>query len=603
MVKKLLIGLLLVLVIASTLLASCKSSTSSSTTSTQQSTTSTQTSPKPQSTSTSTVTTTSTSTQANWWDKFGTPQYGGEMVVWAGAVNGGSFDPDVGFGLSAGVPGPRGLYFEPLVTLDWALDRNTWAYQTGFTPVKYMTGAVAESWEQKDATTIVMHIRQGVYWHNRAPVNGREFTAQDIQYSFDRVLGTGSGFTEPNPAIAGMYSTVSSVTTTDKYTVEFKLKNPSVMGLYQVLADQAGLVAQEWDKQADHNDWKSVIGTGAFVLSDFQVGTSMSYTKNPNYWAFDARYPKNKLPYLDTVKTIAIPDINTALASMRTGKIDIINDPMGGPNWQQGKSLAQTNPDMQIAFVPQSAQAIIFRNDTKPFTDIKVRKALQMAVDIPSIAKSYYGGTVNGEPVGLISPNLTGWTTPYSQWSQSLKDEYTYNPTKAKALLAEAGYPDGFKTNVVVAQGEDVALLEIVKAEFAEIGVDMTINAMDMVTARNLMGSGKQDQMVMDKEAGNPGPITNNLNARRSGDARNYSFNNDATYDAMLEKASTATTEAEFQKAVVAMDMYVIQQHWAVNFCSTVQPAVWQPWLKGYSGEFGIGQFLYYLWVDPSLKK
>jgi len=146
---------------------------------------------------------------------------------------GGSFDPDAGF-IGAGSPG-KNIQYEALTTLDWALDRNTWAYNTGFTPVAYMKGALAESWEQPDPSTVILHIRKGVHWQNMPPVNGREFTAQDVKYSFDRALATGSGFTEPNPFIAGSYTNIASLTATDQYTVQVKMKQPGVIGLYQLL--------------------------------------------------------------------------------------------------------------------------------------------------------------------------------------------------------------------------------------------------------------------------------------------------------------------------------------------------------------------------------
>jgi len=599
MVTRFFKSLPVVLVILALLLTSCSSGTETA----SKTDTSTKTAASTTSTSKTTAASTTSTPEAKWYDKFGTPQYGGEMVLWGSAVNGGSFDPDVGFGMGAGVPGPAGLYREHFVTMDWDLDRDIWAYQTGFTPLNYYDGAIAESWQQPSPDTVIMHIREGVYWHDVPPVNGREFTADDVKYCFDRILGTGSGFTVPNPFIAGMYSAVKSVTATDKYTVEFKLKSPSIMGLFQVLSDQVGLIAKEWDEQADPTDWKSVSGTGAFILSDFQVGTLMAYTRNPNYWGYDPRYPENQLPYLDSVKVLAIPEINTALAALRTGKIDIINDPMGGPSWQQVDTLKKTNPDLQTIMVPHSAEAIVLRCDHEPFTDIRVRTALQMAIDLPTIAKSYYGGNATGEPVGIVSTFLTGWCVPFDEWPADLKAEYTYNPTKAKELLAEAGYPDGFETNIVVPIGEDMALVEVVKSMFNDIGVDMTINAYDMPTARGMFSSGNHDQMAWNEEMGNPGPVTNNLNARRSGDGRNYSFNNDPVYDALLEKMAAATTLEDFQAGVIEADMYSLEQHWSVNFTSTVGPMVWQSWLQGYSGEFGFGQPSYYLWIDKSLKK
>jgi len=602
MVKKLLVGLLLVLVIASTLLASCTSNTTSSTsTSTPQGTTSAQSSTTTQ---TSTPATTSAATQANWWDKFGVPQYGGEVTAWSNQTVGGSWDPNAGRGLGAGAG--TNLQLEILYTFDRALDRSIWAYNTGFTPLEYMEGALAESWEQADLSTVVLHIRKGVYWQNIPPVNGREFTAQDVQYSFDRTLGTGSGFTEPNPFRAGSYGAVASITATDQYTVQIKLKQPGVVGLYQVLTGNLGFVPPEWDQQADPSDWKSAVGTGAWMLTDFQVGTSATYSKNPNYWGYDARYPQNKLPYIDTFKQVAIPDVTTAIAALRTAKIDLMIETFGLLTMQQQQTLAKTNPDIQQAVIPGPAAVLSLRCDTKPFTDIKVRKALQMAINLPAIAKSFYVGTVNGDPVGLISPAITGWATPYAQWPVELQQEYTYNPTKAKQLLADAGYPDGFETNVFAPTGSYIPLLEIVKSEFADIGVNMTINVMDKPTLNALVSAGKEDQMSFDSgQMGSTGPVMDAINRRLTNSGENHTYNNDPAYDALVNKVNTAATTADMQKSAVAADMYSLQQHWSVNFCNTHQPLVWQSWVKGYSGEYGMfsSAKFYGLWIDQSLKK
>ena len=110
-----------------------------------------------------------------------------------------------------------------------------------------------------------------------------------------------------------------------------------------------------------------------------------------------------------------------------------------------------------------------------PFNDIRVREAMQMAIDLPTIAKTYYGGTARPCPSTLTSNYMTGWGFPYSQWPQDLKDQYAYNPTAAKQLLAAAGYPNGFNTDVVVDAAADMDLLQIVKSYFAAIGVNMDI--------------------------------------------------------------------------------------------------------------------------------
>ena len=102
-----------------------------------------------------------------------------------------------------------------------------------------------------------------------------------------------------------------------------------------------------------------------------------------------------------------------------------------------------------------------------------------MAIDLPSIAKSYYRGSVLPYPCSITSNYMKGWGFPYNDWPQDLKDEYAYNPREAKQLLADAGYPNGFKTNIVAANTSDLDLLEIVKSYFAQAGIEMEIRTME----------------------------------------------------------------------------------------------------------------------------
>ena len=209
-------------------------------------------------------------------------------------------------------------------------------------------------------------------------------------------------------------------------------------------------------KWGDVSDWHHAIGTGPFILKDFVPNSSATLIKNPNYWGHDERYPQNKLPYIDTVKYLIIPDDAAALEAMRAGKIDV----MDAVSPVQAQAMRKTNPEILQIPIPRT-QAITMepRNDKAPFNDIRVRKAMQMAIDLPTIAKDYYHGTVEPYPSTLTSRYMKGWGFPYEEWPQDLKDEYAYNPTAAKKLLADAGYPNGFKTNVVADTAGDMDLI------------------------------------------------------------------------------------------------------------------------------------------------
>jgi peptide/nickel transport system substrate-binding protein len=557
----------------------------------------TTTTPKPTATTPAPTTTTPMPTQANWWDKFGTPQYGGTITRQVTSISP-TFDP---------LDGPAAsieYWHENTFFYNWTIDRAVWPFKLVFTPDEYNVGCLAESWETPDPQTVILHIRKGVHFQDKPPVNGRELTAYDVEYSYHRVFGMGSGFTKPSIYWAKYAALMDTITATDNYTVVIKFKQPSALSLSYVMDPGAinMVTAPEVVKQyGDLKDWKNAVGTGPWILTDYVAGTSLTYARNPNYWGYDERHPQNQLPYADECKTVGIPDMATALAALRTGRIDLITD----VNWQQANSLSRTNPELLQAKLPNMGTCVELRCDKAPFTDINVRKSLQMAIDRQTIAQSHYGGTVDGKPAGLVSPEYKGWCIPYDEWPKELKDEYSYNPTKAKQLLAEAGYPQGFKTNCIAGTDSDLDLLQVIKAQFLDIGVDMEIKAMDPMAFMPFAMAGKQDQMTFTNWHATIFHPWVALDGR-SRYPINYTFNKDPVYNAMIVKLETIVDMAELKQQVIDADMYAIGKHWAVQVCPTVTYTIYQPYLKGYSGE-SIGMWLtneYFarLWIDQDMK-
>ena len=251
-------------------------------------------------------------------------------------------------------------------------------------------------------------------------------------------------------------------------------------------------------------------------------------------------------------------------------------------------------------------QMLEMRIDREPFTDIKVRKALQMALDLKMIAHTHYGDLVTGDPEGLVNPAYEGWTLPYSRWPADLQQEYSFNVEKAKQLLAEAGYPEGFRTNAVLSSSDDQSLLLIIKDQFKDIGVDMELNVFgDEHTMRSYVGAGKQDQMTSTVNAGHTRPPYSIITQRMSKHRENYTFCNDPQYDGLVNKALTATTLDEVKRLCPEADMYALRQHWTINLFSKRAPLLWQPWIKEYSGEqVQTLKYFYFarLWIDDSMK-
>jgi len=595
--------LLILVVIVMSLFTACSTTTSQTTQATQatQSTKTTQ-------VTTSTAASTSTTAQGKWWDKFGTPQYGGKITYSCAGLRGANFDT---YSL---VAEENDIWFEAMFEPDWTVSPDVWFMSANFAPDKYYSGNLAESWEITDATTITVKVRQGIKWQNIAPLNGREFTAEDVAAHYNRVLGW-DGKTEPSPIYSGSTTNWASVTATDKYIVVYKFKAASAQN-FQSIADRMALNQIEAPEfaamsEVERQDWHNAVGTGPWMLEEYIDGSSFNYAKNPNYWGHDPRYPENQTPYADELTMVVIEDTSTRTAALRTGKIDTLGS--GGNTtvaWKQADTLRASNAELEYKQVPGGAASVILRVDKAPFTDARVRQALNMSIDREAIAKSIYGGNATGVAVGLITATMNGYAYAYADWPQSLKDKYSYNPTEAKALLAEAGYPDGFKTNVVDS-GANTEILEIYKAYFLDIGVDLDIRTMDSVTLEAFTRAGKHDQMATGGAAQNfpPTRIVDLLYSKGGSDAIMWGLadpNGDAGYDALRDKFWAASDSSEAMNLMQQIDKYYIEQQWQVAACESYAYVLWQPWLKGYSGEgtqWSQGVLWSRLWIDSSLKK
>jgi peptide/nickel transport system substrate-binding protein len=579
------------LMVLSMILASCTASivttattiisTSQTTTPTTTSITPTITSPTSSTTSAVITTSATTTSTGNWWDSLGTPQYGG-TITFSLNTNIVNFDPCIISGM-----GINPAYMERLITDNWLEDPSIFNYQIGFRPVDYDKGYLESSWETPDSSTYIAHIRQNVYWQNITPANGRQFVASDIVYDFDRYLGLGNGYTKPpTTANASLYASLVSVSATDNFTVVFKWSSTSLESMYENMGSMGPSIdfespdaVQLWGNLID---WHHAIGTGPFILTDFVDNSSATLVKNQNYWGYDERYPQNKLPYVNSLNVLIIANMPTALAAMRAGKIDEIS----GVSTQLAQNMQVTNPAIKQIAVPGPAGTIDPRNDVAPFTDIRVREAMQMAINVPEIAKTYFGGTADPYPVSLTSRYMTGWGDTYPNWPADLQAQYAYNPTQAKQLLAQAGFPNGFNTDIVADASSDQNELLIVQSDFAAIGINMSIRLMDSAAWTAYVNAHLDDQITT-RSSPSLGfafePLIQ-LKHFMTGFS-NTSMVTGTGFDAFYPAALAATSIDQVKQVLQQANLYVAQQHFCISLCQTTQVTLSEPWLKGYNGQ------------------
>ena len=503
---------------------------------------------------------------------------------------------------------------ERLGVPDWAIERDKYSHTTEVGLATPLRGQLAESWETPDAKTIVFNIREGVYWHDKAPMNGRELDAYDIEYNFHRVLGLGSGFTEPSPTGSIKNLPFESIAATDKWTVVMKLKEPRLEALTFITTDQTGyILPPEVIKQyGDVKDWRNLVTTGPYMLTDLVDGSSITYEKNPFYWGYDEKYPENRLPYTDKIRTLVMPEEATIAAALRTRQLDFtgVVSESSIKSLDQAQSLQRTNPEIvQWPWLNRSDNSFATKATKPPFDDLRVRKAMQMALDLETIKNTYFKGLAVSTPYGWV--RAPGYHIPFAEWPEEVKKGYMYDPEGAEALLDAAGLTRGsdgirFKTDLTHYISFDLNYVQIAAEYWKAIGVDVEIDVVDGAG----LTAGRMDPAV-------EGMFTAIMAVTWSPTAairQSYSTGGwvgtrvkDSDYDAMVDAAEAATTVEEQKRLVREGDMYAIERHWYIWGPMVPSFILHQPWLKGYNGEIDLGSVSYgqiyaRLWIDSEMK-
>jgi peptide/nickel transport system substrate-binding protein len=327
--------------------------------------------------------------------------------------------------------------------------------------------SLASSWESSaDGLTWTFHLRHDVKFSN-----GRPMTAQDVVYTYDRMLDpkTGSGN-------AYLLAGVEKVTAPDDYTVQFRLKAPNVALLGHLAVNKSvGIIAKE---SVENGTIKTQpIGTGPFMIADFEPGNKVVLKKNPYYW-------KAGLPYLDEVDIRIITDESVRQTGLLAGDIDwAISVPP--------QSLDQLQNAQGVVVDKTTAGAYWYIGVNlkhPPLNDPKVREAINYAINRQNITAAMTFGT--GEPTQDPIPSSSAWAYNYAP--------YSYDPAKAKQLLADAGYPNGFRMQIMptTQYPESVRGAQVIQQELQQIGVRVTIKTLEWAQWLQEEGKGNYDTYV-----------------------------------------------------------------------------------------------------------
>ena len=442
-------------------------------------------------------------------------------------------------------------------------------------------GDLAEAWSQPSETSYVFKLRRGVRWHAKPPVSGRELTADDVVFSVNHFL------TVKGNANAYMLRSVEKVEAVDKYTVKFTLKEPFVWFLDMLANPHAvAIVAREVvEKNGDLKRWESVIGTGPWMLDSYRPNVGLTYVRNPNYFL-------PGLPYIDRIEATVDEDNASRMAAFLSGKYDLGWDLPGAiarVDWVQIKeTLGHRRPHLKTVEFPSPVMNhISMRTDQKPFSDVRVRHAMSLAIDRKVIIESAYEG------VGAINPPvpaaLREWSIPLDKLGEGAKF-YKHDPAEAKRLLAAAGYPNGFPaTMCFTTYGSPVLvdIMQLVQKDLKTVGIDVKIDQKEYGAYIATCFYGKFDSMTFGPQTGFLEPDNFLFGQYYPEELKNQSHINDPVVADMLVRQRRTLDPAKRREIIYDIQRHLAKQQYYVQMPSTVYVAVWEGAVKNYGPNMG----------------
>lgn len=391
---------------------------------------------------------------------------------------------------------------------------------------------LAESWEIVDDCTYVFKLREGVKFHN-----GEELKASDVEFSFSKIA--------ESPHASSLRATIDfeNSKATGDYTFEMKMTEPFGPIMNHLGHAVMAIVNEKAYTEAGDAVGQNPVGTGPYKFVSWDAGDRIILAENTEYWG--------EAPATPNVIWRTIPEVATRSIEVEAGGIDIAID-------IQASDLARLEsiPNVNVFRSVASSVNFIGLTTTKaPFDDVRVRQAINYAINKDAIYQIVYQGT------GTIA------AAPMSSVVWAYNDQlpaHEYNLDKAKALLAEAGYPDGFKMTMTTdesQQRQDTA--EIVQAQLAQVGIEVEIQPLERTTYIGKVCEGALEAFSLgwSSDTGDPDyALYASFHSSQHGEGGNMSFYTNEKVDELLEIGRTSTDQEERKAAYLEAQAIVWEE-------------------------------------------
>ncbi len=468
------------------------------------------------------------------------------------------------------------LWNERLFAIDLTLGAENFQDETSSSA--RMTGQIADTWAwDSEAQTFTVTIRDDVHFQDKTAVGmeeydvfgGRQVLASDVVYTYSRLLGlNGQTKVECDENWASDLYMIEGVEALNDTTVVFHFNCSDDLSASEFMLVNVNITGPEWDEldAAQQADWHYVTGTGAYILTEFEMDSYATFTKSPNYYDTDDRagYEGNPLPYLDSITLSVITENANQITQFIAGNLDIIGWNKAYLSDSERQLLMDSldeNEYTEYLYLGQPSAICLKISANEPLQDVRVREAMQMAINMDEINDAYYGYTTPAQVGGLFS--VTTDFSSVDQWSDELMSTWTYDPEGAKALLEDAGYGDGFTFDVTIHSGLDADLYTLIKDYLAAVGITMNINVVADTTAMETVGSDRDNPGSIDGAWGMGATFFAFIMWSPAGPQYN-SFNDDDNVVEFFSRLDAATSEEEKNEIAQEFDMYMAEQHYAL---------------------------------------
>lgn len=410
--------------------------------------------------------------------------------------------------------------------------------------------ALATEWNiSPDGRIYTFILREGVKFHN-----GREMTAEDVVYCLTRLADP-----EISPKSRDYTDVESIVAEGDKVIITLTKSNAVFLALLTELG------AAIYPKEAEDQLSNQPLGTGPYILEDWEPNNALTLKKFQDYW-------NPQLPKIDKVTLKIIPEPTTMVNNLLTGHVDLV--PRLEPDYLH---QVENNPGLQIIDSPMNlVQLMAINNSVPPFDDIRVRQALNYAVNREEIIQG--AGWGKGTAIGS---NLT---PAMGAWYKDLTDKYTYNPEKARELLAEAGYSQGFSATLHLPAPYPLHRNagEIIANQLEDVGIKLKIEVIEWGTWIEQVNTNRDYQLTVVGFTGRIDPHTM-LNRYQSQSGRNISYFNNPEYDRLLVQGLEETDHAARVEIYQQLQTILAEEASNVYLMDPSQIAVMGKDIKGWA--------------------